>query len=75
MGSIQQLREVSALVAGSWPGMTGAPPIELYPIEDVNNALDKLRAHKITGRAVLTFDCLVITTYSNDMLRVVTISI
>jgi D-arabinose 1-dehydrogenase-like Zn-dependent alcohol dehydrogenase len=51
VGSLPEMKELLELVR-----RTGAPPIPVRtrPLEEVNSALEDLRAGKVVGRVVLT---------------------
>eukprot|EP00058_Branchiostoma_floridae_P012098 XP_002597586.1 hypothetical protein BRAFLDRAFT_82308 [Branchiostoma floridae] len=52
IGSLPQLRELTALVA---QGKVKPPPISHHPLEDVYDVMQGLKAGKVKGRAVVKF--------------------
>lgn len=53
VGSLKDLRELVELAQN---GKVSALPVEKLPLEKVNDALNRLRGGKVTGRLVLTCD-------------------
>lgn len=53
VGNPKQLRALVAMVERE--GIPTLPPTEIYPLSQVNDVLDKMRARKIKGRAVIKF--------------------
>lgn len=54
VGDLEQLQYITNIYEKT--GVQKTPPMEMFDISRVNEALDKLRAGKIDGRAILTFD-------------------
>ena len=53
VGDPKELRALVSLVEKE--GISVTPPVELFELNKVNEALDLLRARKITGRAIFKF--------------------
>lgn len=54
VGDIQQLQDITDMYEKM--GLDKIPPYVLYDIDNVNEAIDKLRTGQIDGRAILKFD-------------------